>query len=236
MKTKNWINLFIAVLLYIPLGFLQVHIDYRRKLEDLEARLMLMPGQVAGSLVLSGFRGVAADLLWLNIEDLWHKGHTHKLLPLFDSVAWLQPKYITVWAVGGWHMAYNIYAAVEDPEEKQFWYQQGVDFLKKGIAYNSEKYDLYFELGWTYYHKGEDYPNAVRYLENAAKFPGPDYVQSLLAHAYELNGQVDKAVEQWTKVLDTTFAPIARRALKAINKDGAFTPKRRTALGLDRET
>ena len=119
MKNKNWVNLFIAVLLYIPVGFLQVHIDYRRKLEDLEARLMLMPGQVAGSLVLSGFRGVAADLLWLNIEELWHQGHTYKLLPMFESVAWLQPRYITVWAVGGWHMAYNIYASTQDQKEKK---------------------------------------------------------------------------------------------------------------------
>ncbi|MCK9266462.1 hypothetical protein M0P98_06235 [bacterium] len=236
MKNKNWVNLFIAILLFIPMGFLQVNIDYRRTLEDLEAKLLLMPGQVAGSLVLGGFRGVAADLIWLNIEEFWHQGHTYKLLPLFESVAWLQPRYITVWAVGGWHMAYNIYATIDDPEEKHYWYQQGTSFLKKGIAHNPEQYDLYFELGWTYYNKGEDYANAVNYLEKAVKFPGPDYVKSLLAHAYENNDQVEEAVSQWTKVLDTTFEPIAKRALKSLQSDGAFTPKRRTRLGLDKET
>lgn len=236
MKNKNWINLFIALLLYLPMGFLQVNIDYRRKLEDLEAKLLLMPGQVAGSLVLGGFRGIAADLLWLNIEDYWHKGYTYKLLPLFESVAWLQPRYITVWAVGGWHMAYNIYASLKDPAEQKYWYNQGTSFLKKGIAHNPEQYDLYFELGWTYYNKGEDFGNAVTYLEKAAKFPGPDYVQSLLAHAYENNEQLEESIQQWTKVLDTGFKQVAQRALKSLKEQGAFTPKRRMKLGLDKET
>ena len=113
---KNWVNLFIALLLYIPLGFLQVSIDYTRKLEELESGLLLMPGQMAGSLILSGFKGLAADLLWLNIENYWHTGQHYKMLPLFEAVAWLQPHYITVWGVGGWHMSYNIFAEVRGRE------------------------------------------------------------------------------------------------------------------------
>jgi tetratricopeptide (TPR) repeat protein len=321
-RRKNRIVLFIAILLYIPIGFLQTEIDYNRKIEDLEGRLLLMPGQVAGNLVLGGFRGIAADLLWLNIEDFWHKGQHYKMLPLFDSVSWLQPQYITVWAVGGWHMTYNIFANVdrtkelekqveeylqnlsdekkkslkpllkifeevkalkenlqgydamgmsEDkiplfiaqldkydtalaafqknqdmipvikivqsmaavPREQLFWYDRGINFLKKGITYNPEKYDIYFELGWTYYHKGKDYANASRYLEKAAKFPHPDYVDSVLAHAYELNGEVDKALKQWEKQKDSGFKEIAERAIRTIKKDGAFDPKRRRAMGLE---
>lgn len=323
-RKTNRIILFIALFLYVPLGLLQVKIDYRRKVEDLEGRMLLMPGQVAGSLVLGGFRGIAADLLWLNVEDFWHKGQHYKMLPLLDSVSWLQPQYITVWAIGGWHMTYNIFANVggtvsgiekqleetlqglseqekravqpvlkiagevtalkEDlqgydsqgmpenkipalivrldsydaalaaelqknkniqpvaeivqslasvPREQLFWYDRGINFLKRGLTYNREKYDLYFELGWTYYHKGMDYANASRYLERAVKFPHPDYVDSVLAHAYELNGEVDKALAQWEKQLDSSFHSIAERAVRAIKKDGAFTPKRRRALDLD---
>jgi tetratricopeptide (TPR) repeat protein len=324
-RGKNWIVLSLALFLYIPLGLLQVKIDYNRKIEDLEGRLLLMPGQVAGNLVLGGFRGIAADLLWLNIEDFWHKELHYKMLPLFDSVSWLQPKYITVWAVGGWHMSYNIFADIggkteklkkqmddgllnlsetekraaqpvlkiaegvnklkEDfqdynsigmpeneipkitaridrydaeleelqkntgiqplveigrsmvsiPREQLFWYNKGINFLKRGVAYNPEKYDIYFELGWTYYHKGKDYKNASRYLEKAIKFPHPEYVDSVLAHAYELNGEADKALAQWEKQLDSGFKTIAERAVRAIKKDGAFNPRRRRILGLDPE-
>lgn len=310
INNKNWVFLFIALLLYIPLGFLQVSIDYNKKLEDLESGLLLMPGQIAGSLVLSGFKGMAADLLWLNIENYWHTGQHYKMLPLLESIAWLQPHYITVWAVGGWHMSYNIFAEVksnklvktykervkklsekdkkslkeliaigdrliylieelslkigmeedkipellaelnnyeyflskykEDDKNKFFveslkkfvgivnemlyWYKQGVEFLKKGVAYNPDRYDLYFELGWTYYHKGKDYKNAVRYLKKAVKFPHPEYVDDVLAHAYEKNGQKDLALKQWEKLLNTSFKNIAERAIRELKTKGKFTP------------
>lgn len=308
---KNWINLFVALLLFIPLRFLQVSIDYHKKLEDLETGLLLLPGQAAGSLVLSGFKGLAADLLWLNVEDYWHSGQHYKMLPLLEAVAWLQPTYITVWAVGGWHMAYNIYVqvgqnesklseelekmkqswspqeknkyrvleealaenktileqldkkgkteelvrdylqrlekyegkidllgekenkAVETvksmlniPRNKIYWYLQGVQFLKKGITYNPDKYDLYFELGWTYYHKGMDYPNAVKYLEKAIKHPHPDYVDDVLAHAYEKNGQIQKAIAQWEFLMAKapSFRSIAERMIHDLKTKGKATP------------
>jgi len=324
-RKNNLIILLVALFLYIPLGLLQVKIDYRRTIEDLEGRLLLMPGQVAGNLVIGGFRGIAADLLWLNVEDFWHKGQHYKMLPLLDSVSWLQPQYITVWAIGGWHMTYNIFANVGNKssdmetglkefrdaheelqnslkpvekiakelvdlkegydsydghgmaeknipgmiagidaydsslkgllenkdiqpaveiarnlaalaKEQLFWYQKGISFLKKGITYNREKYDLYFELGWTYFHKGKDYANAARYLEKAAKFPHPSYVDNVLAHAYELNGEVDKALAQWEKQLEGGgFSSVAERAVRSIKTEGAFSPRRRRILGLDED-
>ena len=118
-KKFNRILLFIAILLYIPLSILQIKIiNPRKAMENLESRILLMPGQMAGSLVLSGFKGIAADLLWLNIEDFWHKGQHYKMLPLFDAVSWLQPEYVSVWAIGGWHMSYNIFHVItEDTKE-----------------------------------------------------------------------------------------------------------------------
>jgi len=307
---RNWVRLFVALILLIPIGFLQVNIDYLKKVENLESNILLMPGHIAGSLVLSGFKGLAADLLWLNIENYWHKGQHYKMLPLFEAIAWLQPTYIIVWAVGGWHMAYNVFAIVrmratdlykefdkieknikdenikkmakgiveeikklveglmrnyektdkkieeyfgmtnnflkkiekfkEDKEYKNLyeilnnlinvpiemilWYKNGVSFLKRGITYNPDRYDLYFELGWTYYHKGRDYPNSVRYLEKAVKFPHPEYVDDVLAHAYEKNGQVDLAIKQWEKLIGTSFETIAKRAIEKLKKGEKFTP------------
>jgi tetratricopeptide (TPR) repeat protein len=124
-------------------------------------------------------------------------------------------------------MAYNIYAEVKDPNEKQFWYDQGIKFLKKGISYNPDKYDLYFELGWTYYNKGKDYPNAVAMLEKAIKFPHPEYVNDVLAHAYEKNGQIDKAIKEWEYIRDNfvTFVPVAERMLFNLKTKGTTIPK-----------
>jgi len=46
---------------------------------------------------------------------------------------------------------------------------------------------------------------------------------------------VDKAVEQWTRVLNTGFESVAKRALKVIREEGAFTPTRRRRLGMGME-
>lgn len=305
---RNWVRIFIALILFIPIGFLQVSIDYSKQLEELESGLLLMPGQIAGSLVLSGFKGLAADLLWLNIENYWHSGQHYKMLPLLEAVAWLQPNYIIVWGIGGWHMAYNIYANIgarendltnklqeitknlnkneikpileiienaknlkekfqkegmpenkkdeivyeivnmentlqkfqkegkfkelldlasafiNVPKEQLFWYENGVSFEKKGIAYNPNRYDIYFELGWLYYNKGKDYPNSVRYLEKAIKHPHPEYVDDVLAHAYEKNGQIELAIKQWEKLLNTSFKNVAERAIHELKTKGKFTP------------
>jgi len=228
MRKKGYKYLIAVITLFVGIHLVQVQIDYRKKLEDLESNLLLMPGQIAGSLVLGGFRGLAADLLWLNIEDYWHKGQWYRMLPLFEAVAWLQPAYILVWSVGAWHMSYNIAAEVPTPQEKQYWYQQGIEFLKKGLSYpfNANKYDLYFELGWTYYNKGKDYPNAVKYLEKAIKYPHPEVIDDALAHAYEKNGQIDKAIKHWEFIRDNypAFFDIANRMLYDLKTKGKATP------------
>ncbi len=320
MKIRNWICLLIALVLYIPLGILQTSIDRRRSVEGLDTRILLMPGQVAGSLVLAGFRGIAADLLWLNIENYWHSGQHYKMLPLFEAVTFLQPQFITPWAVGGWHMSYNVFADVgrrrdpimdvlenfresapedererleplleiadrinsmigfrqgmpesdipellvgieeykrdirefvesegdsllvplvaEDlasiPPEQLDWYRRGVTWLRRGIEYNRERYDLYFELGWTYFHKGHDFPNAVRFLEMAIRFPHPAVTKNTLAHAYENNGQPEKAVAVWRQQLAVQgFEDLAARAIRMIEEEGAFNPRVRRAMGLE---
>ena len=309
MMEKNWIYIFIAILSYICLGFLQVSIDYQREIENLKSPIVLMPGEKAGSFILSGFKGIAVDILWLEIEKSWHSGQHYKILPSLKAISYLQPNYTTVWEIGAWHMAYNIFAKEAErgrrlermfermkekmdfkenlgiileiekgikkikekiereglPERENceiirklkvyksiienlkkdtknysflriidgivesmlaqiFWYKSGIDFLKKGIVYNPDKYNLYFELGWLYFDKGKDYKNAVKYLEKAIKFPHPEYVDDVLAHVYEKNGQINKAIKQWEKLLDTNFREIAKKALRSLRKNGKFTP------------
>lgn len=218
------------ILLFLLLSPFQDKIDLQRKQMGFEQRLLLMPGQVTGSLVLGGFKGLAADLLWLQVEDLFHSGQSYKMLPIFKSVTFLQPKFITPWAVGGWHLAYNISVMAKDPKEKEAWIQAGVDFLKEGISYNPERYDLYFELGWTLFHKVKNYSESVKYLELARKFPRPDYVDDVLAHAYEKNGQIDRAIETWEEIgkRGSGFSQIAPRMIHSLKTYGStITPEKK---------
>ncbi|MCL5674634.1 MAG: hypothetical protein M1501_02665 [Candidatus Omnitrophica bacterium] len=223
MKQKIWPILLLALLLFIPLGFIQNQINYETIAYDLQTNLLLMPGE-AGDMVLAGFKGIAADLLWINVENYWHTGQHFKMIPLFNMVTYLQPHWILAWSLGGWHMAYNVAADVKTVQGKYYWYQQGVQYLKRGVSYNPNKYDLYFELGWTYYNKGLDYSNSVRFLKQAVMYPCPSYVRDVLAHAYEKNGEINKAMEEWQKLLKTDFKGVAKRMIYDLKTRGWATP------------
>ncbi len=211
-------SLVIILVCFALISPLQDRIDRRRTLMGYELRMLLMPGHIAGSLVLAGFRGLAADLLWLQIEDMHHQGKVHQMLPLFRAVTYLQPQYINPWVVGGWHMAYNISIRFKDTEEEQFWIDTGIEFLKEGITYNPERYDLYFELGWTYHHKVRNYAKAAEYFEIATRFPRPEYVDNLLAHALFRAGEEEAAMAKWREIRAAggAFSQVAERLINNV--------------------
>lgn len=165
--------------------------------------------QFFGAAIMTGFRGVVADFLWLECDHLWHGGEWHKLLPYYYFITRLQPKFVTVWVIGGWHMAYNISNRVacdktlskaERELESARWVERGIAFLKEGLRHNADRYELYFELGWNYYHKLKDYREAVLYLEQAVRLPHPPWVERVLAHAYEKCGRYRDAQVIWRTI------------------------------------
>ena len=120
------------------------------------------------------------------------------MLPLMRGVVTLQPHFIEAWAVGGWHLLYNISHDKRDyPEERKRWMNAGTEYLREGIVYNPNHYQLYFELGFSYYHKLERYDLAAEAFEQSVELEHPSYVEHMLAHAYEKNGQLEKALETW---------------------------------------
>jgi len=154
-------------------------------------------GQHLGSLVL-GFRTAVADLIWLKVDEYWHQGNMHRMLPAMYTVVRLDPHFIDAYSVGAWHLAYNATVAVNTEEEKQQYTEDAIAFLKDGIEKNPYDYRLYFDLGYSiYYQKLEDYANAAKYLEMACRYDPPIWCQRMLLHAYEHNGELERALAGW---------------------------------------
>ncbi len=181
----------------------------------------------AATSLLAGFRGLAADLLWLKADSYWHHGQWQRMLPLYYLVVALQPRFTTAWSVGGWHMAYNLSEMArrnpEIPAEQRKmwadrWLQQGLSFLKTGLRYNQDKPDIYFDLGWTYYDKALNYPVAVRYLKQAVLKSNSLLNLKVLAHACEKAGLLQEALDTW-KTLDQRGDSVARRFIVKLEKE-----------------
>jgi hypothetical protein len=106
------------------------------------------------TVALGGFRGLLADALWLRAAHLQDEGRFFELLQLSDWIAKLQPRCSEVWAFHAWNMAYNLSAAMDDPNDRWRWVQNAIRLLRdEGIALNPTDPDLYFELGWLFQNK-----------------------------------------------------------------------------------
>ncbi|MBI2424810.1 MAG: tetratricopeptide repeat protein [Candidatus Hydrogenedentes bacterium] len=165
-----------------------------------------------------GFRKVAANFVWIQVDRYWHQGMMHRMIPLMKTCVTLDPQFIDAYLLGAWHLAYNVTAkmnATPMPQrkwdehwqacigEKESFYYIAADFLKRGILNNPREYKLYFDLGFAVYkNKLEDYPNAVRYLAEATRLPHEKWVPRQLYICLELNKQYEEAKAGWTQFLE----------------------------------
>ncbi|MFP4499747.1 MAG: tetratricopeptide repeat protein [Candidatus Hydrogenedentota bacterium] len=162
-----------------------------------------------------GFRKVAANFVWMEVDRFWHMGMEHRMLPLMKTTVTLDPNFVDAYLVGAWHLAYNVTAKLpETPPEQREWlpeenalvgekgkfYYRAVEYLEDGIRNNPRNYKLHFDLGFAVYReKIEDYEQAVKHLERAVSLPHERWVPRQLFICYELNGQYEEAMRGWQK-------------------------------------
>lgn len=163
--------------------------------------------------VFLGFRKIAANFVWMQVDRYWHQGQLHRMVPLMKTCVTLDPSFVDAYLLGAWHLSYNMTAKLpETPEslkvyndrykawvgEKEILYYRATDFLKDGILKNPRNYKLYFDLGFAVYkQKLFDYPNAVLYLQEALRYRHDKWVPRQLYICYELNKQYDEALAGW---------------------------------------
>jgi hypothetical protein len=108
-------------------------------------------------------------------------------------------------------MAYNIgyaervdtnnYTQAQGIKRERVWHDRARDFLRRGIENIPHRYELYFKLGWLYWHKHRDAASAAQEFRRAAQFPdAPTYVGRMYARAVEQAGDLGAAYEYWRRI------------------------------------
>ena len=178
------------------------------KTDSLNFRVLSAQG-ISG-ILFGGFRGMIAGITWMYIDSLWHQARFYKLPPLYEFMTTLQPDFIDGWIMGGWHMAYNM--SLELPKVKNLspalrqklelqWVYKGIQFLKSGAAMNPKNASLPFEIGWTYYHRLNNYKDAVPWFDNSAALNPEDGLPlRLSAYATEKSGSPQTALKKWLEL------------------------------------
>ncbi|MFQ6132670.1 MAG: tetratricopeptide repeat protein [Armatimonadota bacterium] len=160
----------------------------------LEFNPLAITGVIAG-MILGGFRGTAANFMWIKMDQYWNSERWHDCLYVMRAVTWLDPHFIDAWKTTSWHLMYNMTVETEVEAKRQQYLREGIDVLKEGISWNPEVPDLYVELGWNYFDKMDDFDEAARWFGYALRFQHPDYVERLLAHGYERKPDIERALD-----------------------------------------
>jgi tetratricopeptide (TPR) repeat protein len=152
-------------------------------------------------LQLFGFREFLAGMLWVRADSFFDSGNYDAILPIIRLVTWLDPHYIDVYATGMWHLGYNF--TDEESRSDRRYLPFALALGKEGAENNPDTYELFFETGWVWYHKVDDtYSKAVYWFEQANKrrdiLPAR---RNLLAAAYLRNGEPEKALNWYAKLL-----------------------------------
>jgi hypothetical protein len=106
------------------------------------------------TIVLGGFRGILADILWLRISHLQDAGRYVEVVQLSDWITKLEPHFSEVWSYHAWNMAYNVSVMMPAPEDRWRWVRNGLQLLRdEGIRLNPDDSRLPVELAWIYHHK-----------------------------------------------------------------------------------
>jgi hypothetical protein len=119
-------------------------------------------------------------------------------MQLYDWITQLEPGLESVWSYAGWNASYNISVAMDTPQERWRWVQNGLSIIRdRGLYYNPRSYLLHHHLSWIYFHKvggtsdemhsyyQHEFPKALHAILGG---PEPDYAAfaDALEHEQEL--------------------------------------------------
>lgn len=196
--TKLWVLL---VIMFLAQAMLQLRIFplWSKNYAPKQATPVgLSPEQLL--VAVAGFREFMAGILWVRADGFFHSGNYDAVLPMLRLVTWLDPHNLDVYSTGAWHMGYNFTDEAQRSDRRYI--PLALKFLDEGIANNPNVWDLYYEMGWMYYHKIQEPVNAVPWLLKADEFP--DVIPArrhTLAHAQFKAGYFNDAINTWGRLL-----------------------------------
>ncbi len=222
-RSNRMTILAIALLLFIPIAFLQSRIDpiyqknYAPNQKSLKQGTVNLPIEFALG-AFTGFREAIAGMLWVRTDEFFHNGDYAAIMPLIRVITWLDPHQTDVYETGAWHMDYNFTDSQERSDRRYI--PLSLALISEGIANNPDEPDLYSDKAFVhYFRKIGDYPqSAAAFAEgwkvvkdastdlsdpsNFAKVDkGVMTVGHGYAHALEAEGNIPAALDQWNQCL-----------------------------------
>lgn len=122
-----------------------------------------------------------------------------EIMPWFELAVLADPYYIRAYTVGGFWLGMRL--------GKQ---DKALRFLRKGLRYNPRAWEIYAQIGDTYFIMDKDYVKAIAYFRQAYLFMKSSdttnieqrHILTLLAASFERLKKYGKSVYYYKKILD----------------------------------
>ncbi len=111
------------------------------------------PTSATMNLVLLGLRGIAVNILRMDLDHYKDHKEWSKMRSTTESVILLQPHYIEVWRFLSWNLSYNVSAEWDAVPERYYWVKEGGKFCQRGCERNRESPELHWDAGKTWSQK-----------------------------------------------------------------------------------
>ncbi len=191
-------------LFFIAIGIVQAHIDANAASLNVEGEyLLLRSGPVIQKLSL-GYSSLLADIYWTRAVQYYGNrvgipGAKFDLLwPLLDVTTTLDPGLIPAYRFGAIFLSEpgNVGAGRTD---------LAIQLVKRGIAANPGEWRLGTDLGFLYYWRMKDYPDAAgAYLATSKNPEVPPWVKMMAARIEDKGGSIENSRMIWRELYEST--------------------------------
>ncbi len=135
-----------------------------------------------------------------------------EILPWFYYAVKIDPRNVNAYVLGGYWLG----ARLGEVDE-------GLNFLREGMRYNPDRWEIYSEMGDLYFYRQQNYSEAIQYYSKAAGLMTDEnadrydrrYVLSSLGASYEHLEQFEKAIEFYRQ--SAVIFPNHKNLIRKIN-------------------
>ena len=210
-----WLSLAGVALLFGAVAMLQIRIDAQTHDFAKQKEELLLSSPSAIQKLSLGYDSLLADIYWTRAVQYYGShldapSHFPLLWPLLDVTTTLDPKLVVAYRFGAIFLSEPLAGANRT--------DLAVKLVKRGIEANPGNWHLAGDLGFLYYWRMKDYPDAAAAYHRGSQIPNaPAWLGVMAARVSALGGSVDTSRMMWSEIYESTQDPRVRKmALKAL--------------------
>ena len=212
-----WVAAAGVPLLFAAVAVVQTRIDARTRTATQEKEELVLSSPTAVRKLSLGYDSLLADIYWTRAVQYYGSrvGTPHAtfdlLWPLLDITTTLDPKLIVAYRFGAIFLSEPGIGGAGRTD-------LAIELVKRGIAANPDEWRLDADLGFLYYFRMKDYPDAAAaYFEGSKNPKAPSWMRLMAARVAEKGGSFETSRMIWSEILESTKDPrIQKRALEQL--------------------